>query len=101
MTIRPGKMSEDSALASFAGEFETVLDVRMDEEIRQAIHVVRRSRHSCPGRKMSSTQGSARQPEKPKRIVHPERWVFKRMCVSGQHRGARGLWERSLPTPLP
>ena len=38
--VRSSAMSEDSALASFAGEFETVLDVRTDEEIRQAIHVV-------------------------------------------------------------
>jgi rifampicin phosphotransferase len=45
--VRSSAVSEDSALASFAGEFETVLDVRTDEEIRQAIHVVRRSRHSA------------------------------------------------------
>ena len=36
--VRSSAVSEDSALASFAGEFETVLDVRTDEEIRQAIH---------------------------------------------------------------
>ena len=45
--VRSSAVSEDSALASFAGEFETVLDVRTDEEIRQAIHVVRRSRNSA------------------------------------------------------
>jgi pyruvate,water dikinase len=45
--VRSSAVSEDSALASFAGEFETVLDVRTDEEIRQAIHVVRRSRQSA------------------------------------------------------
>jgi pyruvate,water dikinase len=40
-------LSEDSAQASFAGEFETVLDVSADEDIRAAIHTVRRSRHSA------------------------------------------------------
>ena len=45
--VRSSALSEDSAQASFAGEFETVLDVRTDEEIRQAIHAVRRSRHNA------------------------------------------------------
>ncbi|HSR32487.1 MAG TPA: PEP/pyruvate-binding domain-containing protein, partial [Anaerolineae bacterium] len=44
--IRSSALSEDSATASFAGEFETVLDVHTDEMVREAIHVVRRSRHS-------------------------------------------------------
>jgi phosphohistidine swiveling domain-containing protein len=42
--VRSSALSEDSALASFAGEFETVLDVRTDDEIRDAIREVRRSR---------------------------------------------------------
>lgn len=44
--VRSSALSEDSAQASFAGEFETVLDVRSDEMIRQAISTVRRSRLS-------------------------------------------------------
>ncbi len=44
--VRSSAMSEDSAQASFAGEFETVLNVRTDEEIRKAIHTVYRSRQS-------------------------------------------------------
>ena len=44
--VRSSALSEDSAQASFAGEFETVLDVRSDEMIREAIHTVRRSRLS-------------------------------------------------------
>ncbi|MBU0494356.1 MAG: phosphoenolpyruvate synthase [Chloroflexi bacterium] len=43
--VRSSALSEDSAQASFAGEFETVLNVRADEDVRQAIHTVRRSRH--------------------------------------------------------
>ena len=44
--VRSSALSEDSAQASFAGEFETVLDVRTDELVREAIHTVRRSRHA-------------------------------------------------------
>ncbi|MGD9048296.1 MAG: PEP/pyruvate-binding domain-containing protein, partial [Anaerolineae bacterium] len=45
--VRSSALSEDSAQASFAGEFETVLDVSTDRDIRAAIHTVRRSRHSA------------------------------------------------------
>ncbi|HSR30996.1 MAG TPA: PEP/pyruvate-binding domain-containing protein, partial [Anaerolineae bacterium] len=44
--VRSSALSEDSAKASFAGEFETVLDLHTDEAIRAAIHTVRHSRHS-------------------------------------------------------
>ena len=44
--VRSTALSEDSIQASFAGEFETVLDVRTDEMVQEAIHTVRRSRHS-------------------------------------------------------
>jgi phosphohistidine swiveling domain-containing protein len=44
--VRSSALAEDSARASFAGEFETVLDARDDEAVRQAIGVVRRSRHA-------------------------------------------------------
>jgi len=55
--VRSSALSEDSALASFAGEFETVLDVRTDQEILQAIQVVRSSRHSARVQAYSRTQG--------------------------------------------
>ncbi|MGB7538154.1 MAG: PEP/pyruvate-binding domain-containing protein [Anaerolineales bacterium] len=44
--VRSSCGGEDSAQASYAGEFETVLDVRTDEEIRAAIGAVRRSRNA-------------------------------------------------------
>ncbi|MCZ8514447.1 PEP-utilizing enzyme [Paenibacillus filicis] len=44
--IRSSARSEDSAQASFAGEFETLLNVKTDNELREAIRTVRRSRHS-------------------------------------------------------
>ncbi|MBN1937717.1 MAG: hypothetical protein JW934_23870 [Anaerolineae bacterium] len=55
--VRSSALHEDSALASFAGEFETVLDVWTDEEIRQAIHTVRRSRHNARVQAYSQAQG--------------------------------------------
>jgi pyruvate,water dikinase len=42
--VRSSALSEDSAQASFAGEFETILDVHTDEAIQAAIHTVQRSR---------------------------------------------------------
>jgi phosphohistidine swiveling domain-containing protein len=54
--IRSSALSEDSAQASFAGEFETVLDVRTDELVREAIRTVRRSRHHERVRAYSQAQ---------------------------------------------
>jgi phosphohistidine swiveling domain-containing protein len=55
--IRSSAMSEDAAQASFAGEFETVLDVHTDEMIGEAIHTVRRSRHAERVRAYSEAKG--------------------------------------------
>jgi len=55
--VRSSAMSEDSAQASFAGEFETVLNVRTDEEIRQAIHTVYLSRQNERVRAYSQAKG--------------------------------------------
>ncbi|HSR29987.1 MAG TPA: PEP/pyruvate-binding domain-containing protein, partial [Anaerolineae bacterium] len=44
--VRSSALSEDSAQASFAGEFETLLDVHSDEMVQAAIHTVRGSRAS-------------------------------------------------------
>jgi phosphohistidine swiveling domain-containing protein len=42
--VRSSALGEDSAQASFAGEFETVLDVQSDDAVRAAVETVRRSR---------------------------------------------------------
>jgi len=55
--VRSSAVAEDSALASFAGEFETVLNVRSDEEIRTAINTVRSSRNSERVKAYSQAQG--------------------------------------------
>jgi pyruvate,water dikinase len=55
--IRSSALDEDSARASFAGEFETVLNARTNEEIRQAICTVRHSRHGERVQAYSQTQG--------------------------------------------
>jgi rifampicin phosphotransferase len=55
--VRSSAHSEDSAQASFAGEFETVLNVRSDDEIRAAFETVRASRHSERVQAYSQAQG--------------------------------------------
>jgi phosphohistidine swiveling domain-containing protein len=55
--VRSSALSEDSARASFAGEFETVLDARTGGEIRDAIRTVRRSRRSARVQAYSRAQG--------------------------------------------
>jgi len=55
--VRSSALSEDSAQASFAGEFETVLGAHTDDEIREAIRKVRRSRLSERVRVYSEAHG--------------------------------------------
>jgi pyruvate,water dikinase len=55
--VRSSALSEDSAQASFAGEFETVLDVHTDEMIQAAIQAVRLSRRSERVRAYSQAKG--------------------------------------------
>lgn len=55
--VRSSALNEDSVHASFAGEFETILNVVSDEEIRSAIHTVRRSRRSGRVKAYSEAKG--------------------------------------------
>ena len=55
--VRSSALSEDTAESSFAGEFETVLDVRTDDALRAAIQTVRHSRHSQRVRSYSQAKG--------------------------------------------
>ncbi|MDF2592776.1 MAG: phosphoenolpyruvate synthase [Clostridia bacterium] len=55
--VRSSALSEDSAAASFAGEFETVLNMNNDDEILKAIYTVFKSRESDRVKAYSSIQG--------------------------------------------
>lgn len=55
--VRSSALSEDSAFASFAGEFETVLDVRSNQLIKEAILQVRGSRKSDRVKAYSQAKG--------------------------------------------
>jgi len=55
--VRSSALSEDSAGASFAGEFETVLDVHSNQRIKDAIFQVRGSRNSERVKAYSQAKG--------------------------------------------
>ncbi|MDR3601500.1 MAG: PEP/pyruvate-binding domain-containing protein [Desulfosporosinus sp.] len=55
--VRSSALAEDSAMASFAGQFDTVLEVSTDNEVRKAIQTVRKSRHSKEVRVYSEAKG--------------------------------------------
>lgn len=55
--VRSSGLSEDSAQASFAGEFESVLNAKTDIEIQKAIDTVFKSRESERVKAYSSVQG--------------------------------------------
>lgn len=55
--VRSSGLSEDSAAASFAGEFETRLNLTDDEQVRAAIEEVARSRHGEKVQAYSQARG--------------------------------------------
>jgi phosphohistidine swiveling domain-containing protein len=59
LAVRSSALSEDSEQASFAGEFESRLNLSSDEEIREAIHQVHRSRHGERVQAYSQAKGMA------------------------------------------
>lgn len=54
--VRSSALAEDSARASFAGGFETILNARTDSEVQNAISAVRRSRREERVRAYSQAQ---------------------------------------------
>jgi len=61
--VRSSALCEDSAFASYAGEFETVLDVRSDERVKEAILQVRGSREAERVLAYSRAKGLEASPE--------------------------------------
>lgn len=61
--VRSSALAEDSAYASFAGEFETVLDVHTDEAVRAAIYQVYESRNSERVKAYSQAKGLEQEQE--------------------------------------
>jgi rifampicin phosphotransferase len=55
--VRSSALSEDSSMASFAGQFDTVLNVRTDNEVLKAIHTVSKSRYSKEVQTYSEVKG--------------------------------------------
>ena len=55
--VRSSALFEDSSTASFAGQFDTVLDVCANDDVQKAIRTVRRSRHSEEVRVYSDVKG--------------------------------------------
>jgi rifampicin phosphotransferase len=47
LAVRSSAIEEDSETASFAGQFETILNLKTDDEVRRAIHAVYHSRYSA------------------------------------------------------
>ncbi len=76
--VRSSALEEDGAEASYAGAFDTILDVRTDAEIFDAIHAVRRSRHNLraavqsPARKGAAARSSHDMAVIVQRLVRPD-----------------------------
>lgn len=78
VAVRSSATSEDSATASFAGGFESILNITSLETLQQAIHTVYQSRHSQRIDTYSQAQGLATQ--------HPMAVLIQQM-VPADHAG--------------
>lgn len=99
--VRSSARSEDSALASFAGEFETILDVRGESALRLAIESVRRSGHHTRVRAYAEAQGLDTRHEVAvivQRLVPAEfsGVLFTADPLSGSHSHMTGNYVRGL-----
>ncbi|AET69750.1 phosphoenolpyruvate synthase/pyruvate phosphate dikinase [Desulfosporosinus orientis DSM 765] len=55
--VRSSGLAEDSIAASFAGQFDTVLNLHLDDEIKEGIETVRHSRYSKEVQSYSDVKG--------------------------------------------
>ncbi len=103
--VRSSALSEDSASASFAGEFETVLNVKTDEDIKDAIYKVFKSKDSERVKSYSEEKGM----EKSQQIaiviqlmIQPEisGVLFTADPVTGSHRNMVGNYVHGLGEQL-
>jgi phosphohistidine swiveling domain-containing protein len=103
--VRSSALAEDSARASFAGEFETILDVDTDEAIQAAIHTVRQSRHSERVQAYSQARGLQAEHEIAvvvQRLVQAEMSgvLFTADPVSGSHNHMIGNYVHGMGEQL-
>jgi phosphohistidine swiveling domain-containing protein len=97
--------SEDSAHASFAGGFETVLDVRNADHLVAAIRTVRRSRHAERVRAYSEAMGLDAAHDMAvivQRLIRADisGLLFTRDPVTGSHTSMMGNFVFGLGEPL-
>lgn len=103
--VRSSALSEDSAQASFAGEFETVLNARSDSDIQAAIHTVHRSRLSERVQAYSQAKGMTDTHETAvivQQMIPAEMSgvLFTADPVSGSHRHMTGNFVHGLGDQL-
>jgi phosphohistidine swiveling domain-containing protein len=72
--VRSSALNEDSSQASFAGQFDTILRVHSDEDIRKAIGTVYNSRHSGRVEEYSQAHGIP--------IIHKMAVIVQRLVVA-------------------
>lgn len=105
LAVRSSAQSEDSALASYGGQFETVLDVRTGPEIRAAIYTVRQSRLNERVKAYSEAKGLTQEHEVAvvvQKLIRAEisGLLFTADPVSGSHMAMSGNYIYGLGDKL-